>query len=70
MNLKLNNKMAYEKVKIDRRKNRQTTTVKLSITLSEENVKKLDQCGLKNKSAFINWLLANYYGLNEDGGVI
>lgn len=50
----------------DKRKLRPVTTIKISVTLSEENIKKLGDSQVKNRSKFINWLLENYYG--SEGG--
>lgn len=54
-----------ENIITDKRKLRQVTTIKISVTLSENNICKLEETQIKNKSKFINWLLENHYNLNN-----
>lgn len=41
---------------------------KLSVTISLENALNFDEHEIKNKSKLINWLLKEYFGLNQEGG--
>ena len=45
---------------------RPATHVKVSVSLSPDNLQKLQDLKIQNKSGFINWLLEQYYGLNSN----
>ena len=40
----------------------------LSVTVSSNNVSRLNELGYKNKSKIIDWLLAEYFELTKEGG--
>jgi len=41
---------------------------KLSVTISSENALKLKELQFTNKSKLINYLLKEYFGMNQEGG--
>lgn len=42
---------------------------KLSVTISSENVQKLNELKFTNKSKLINYLLKEHFGMNQEGGL-
>lgn len=55
--------MYVKKIKSERKK-RLITKTKISVTISQENLNKLNELDI-NKSQFINWLLEQYYGMED-----
>jgi hypothetical protein len=54
--------MGRKKIKSELKK------AKLSVTISSENAQKLNELEFTNKSKLINWLLKEYFDLNQEGG--
>lgn len=42
---------------------------KLSVTISSENAQKLTELQFTNKSKLINYLLREFFGMNQEGGL-